>query len=101
VRGAAIGALVGAAIALFGVIIINPDSMVEISIGAVIGGAVAGAGVGALIGAFVGLARNPEAWDTYVREHQDESCVAVRAGDRWDRVEVLLRNAGASSVDRT
>lgn len=101
VRGALVGAAVGALVFVGALVLLREGSAYPIWIGAAAGGAAAGASVGGFIWVGIGLPRNPRAWDTYLLAHQDEACVAVRLRrtDAEPRVADLLRGAGATSIE--
>lgn len=100
VRGAAVGAIVGALGFVAALVALRDGSLYPIWIGAALGGAAAGAFVGGLVWVGTGLPRNPRAWDTYLLEHHDEACVAVRVRPHDAvRVSGLLRRAGAASIE--
>jgi hypothetical protein len=101
VRGAVVGAVVGAVGFVAALALARDGSLYPIWIGAAAGGAAAGAFIGGFVWVGVGMPRNPRAWDTYRLAHLDEACVAVRLrhADAELRVLAVLRNAGATSVE--
>jgi hypothetical protein len=101
VRGALVGAVVGAVGLVLAVVVVRDGSLYPIWIGAAVGGAAAGAFVGGFVWVGAGMPRNPRAWDTYRLAHRDEACIAVRLrrADAEPRVEDVLRSAGATSVE--
>lgn len=102
VRGALIGAVVGALGFVVALMLVRDGSLYPIWIGAAAGGAAAGAFIGGFVWVGAGMPRNPRAWDTYRLAHLDEACVAVRLhrADVEPRVADVLRSAGATSVER-
>lgn len=100
VRGAVVGAIVGALGFVAALVSLRDGSLYPIWIGAALGGAAGGAFVGGFVWVGTGLPRNPRAWDTYLLEHHDEACIAVRLRpDDAPRVSELLRGAGATSIE--
>jgi hypothetical protein len=102
VRGALVGAVVGALVFAGALVLLRDGSVYPIWIGAAAGGAAAGAFVGGFVWVGAGMPRNPQAWDTYRLAHHDEACVAVRLrkADAETRVTEVLRRAGATSIER-
>ena len=102
VRGALVGAAVGALGLVVAVVAAQDGDIYPIWIAAAVGGAAAGAFVGGLVWVGAGMPRNPRAWDTYRLAHREEACVAVRLhrADAEPRVAGVLRTAGATSVER-
>jgi hypothetical protein len=100
-RGAAVGAIVGAAGFVAFLAAVCDGSLYPIWIGAALGGAAAGAFVGGFVWVGIGLPRNPRAWDTYLLEHNNETCVAVRIRrpDAVHDVSEVLQRAGATSIE--
>lgn len=100
-RGALVGAIVGALGFVIALVLLRDGSLYPIGIGAALGGAAAGAFVGGFVWVGIGLPTNPRAWDTYQLAHHDETRVAVRLrspeADR--RVSAVLRDAGATSLE--
>jgi hypothetical protein len=101
VRGAVIGAIVGGVGAVVALVALWDGSLYPRWIGVAIGGAVAGGFVGGLLWVGAALPRNPRAWDTYLLEHHDEVCVAVRLRGPEAAAEVphVLRREGATSIE--
>jgi len=99
-RGAAIGAIVGSIGFVAALVAVRDGSLYPIWIGAALGGAAAGAFVGGFVWVGTGLPRNPRAWDTYLLEHNNETCVAVRIRrpDAVHDVSGVLQRAGATSI---
>jgi uncharacterized protein (TIGR02271 family) len=65
-----------------------------------IGGAALGAGVGAIAGALVGMGVPEEHAEYYEGEAKaGKTLVTVRAGDRYDDAQQILRNGGAYDVE--
>jgi hypothetical protein len=102
VRGALVGAVVGAVGFVVVLVLVRDGALYPMWIGAAVGGAAAGAFVGGFVWVGVGMPRNPQAWDTYRMAHHDEACIAVRLrrADAEPRVSDLLRSTGATSVER-
>ncbi|MFI5040288.1 MAG: hypothetical protein ACHQNA_00320 [Acidimicrobiales bacterium] len=100
--GAAVGAVVGAVVVLIGLHVAHPHPSTEASIVAAVGGGLLGLCAGGFIWVALGLPRSQQAWDLYLVEHGSEVCVAVSVGREGGLkpVEDLLRNEGATSVDR-
>ena len=100
-RGALIGAVLGAVGLVLAVVVLRDGALYPAWIGAAVGGAAAGAFVGGFVWVGVGMPRNPQAWDTYRMAHHDEACIAVRlrSADAEQRVADLLRTTGATSVE--
>jgi hypothetical protein len=101
VRGALVGAVVGALVFVGALVLFRDGSVYPIWIGAAAGGAAAGAFVGGFVWVGAGMPRNPQAWDTYKLAHHDEACVAVRLRqeDAETGVTDVLRRAGATSIE--
>jgi hypothetical protein len=100
-RGAVIGAIVGGLGFVVALVALHDGALYPAWIGVAIGGGVAGGFVGGLVWVGMGLPRNPRAWDTYLLEHHDEACVAVRLHhpEAAARVPDLLRQHGATSIE--
>ncbi|MGH9228364.1 MAG: hypothetical protein ACRD07_06455 [Acidimicrobiales bacterium] len=100
VRGAVVGAIIGAAGFVVALVALRDGSLYPAWIGAALGGVAAGGFVGGFVAVGAALPRNPRAWDTYLLEHRDEVCLAVRLrAQTADRVPELLRREGATSIE--
>jgi hypothetical protein len=100
VRGALVGAVIGALVFVGGLVLLRGGALYPIWIGAAAGGAAAGAFVGGFLWVGASMPRNPRAWDTYSLAHQDEACVAVRLHEARaeSQVSSVLQSTGATSI---
>jgi hypothetical protein len=99
--GAVVGAVVGAVIMIVVVAAFYGSGPILRLVGSAFGGALFGGVVGALVWVGVGTPRNRHAWDTYLVDHHDETClaVAVRRESDDDQISTILRREGAVSLE--
>jgi hypothetical protein len=101
-RGAVPGFVIGALVIGIGVSLLWEGESAGAVVAAAAGGAVAGAFIGGFLAVGIAAPRNPAAWDTYLLAHGDEVCIgmSLRSTDDVVGLIALLREAGATSVDR-
>jgi hypothetical protein len=100
--GALVGAAIGAALMLLVVAVLFDNNSLLVIVGSAFAGALFGGVVGALVWIGSRTPRHPQAWDTYLLAHHDETCLAVSVRDDAEdaRITTILRREGAASLER-